>query len=203
MYLLRMLGMKSFAPLQPCRLVDNESVMSAALEMRHARLSDTLPHNMNFFPIPMYMVHGDKLAMSLPIEVRFPFLDPNLVDYAFQLPVDYLIRNGFSKAVLREPMRARLPASITGRREKMGFPVPLAAWMRAGKKDILREVREGRCLAYIDANALERDFDSMEPGLIWRIHQVARWMARFDLQSPVIPRKNLRTSAPLSGAALC
>jgi asparagine synthase (glutamine-hydrolysing) len=183
-YLSRMLTMPSFASLGPCHLIENTSIMNDALVMRHARLSDTLPSNINFFPIPMYMVHGDKLAMSLPIEVRFPFLDPNLVDFAFQLPVDYLIRNGFSKAVLREPMRPRLPAAITNRREKMGFPVPLAAWMREGKEQIIAEVREGRACGFIDADMFARDFDTMEPGFIWRIHQVVRWMARFDLQSP-------------------
>ncbi len=181
-YIQRMMSLPMFACLQPCGMHNNTSVMGDAMNMRHAKLSNTLPSNINFFPIPMYMVHGDKLSMSLPIEVRFPFLDPNLVDFAFRLPVDYLIRNGYSKAVLREPMRAHLPAAITNRREKMGFPVPLAEWMRKGRADIIREAREGRSRAYIDASALERDFDTLEPGLIWRIHQVTRWMQRFDLQ---------------------
>ncbi|HMO03512.1 MAG TPA: asparagine synthase (glutamine-hydrolyzing) [Kiritimatiellia bacterium] len=203
LYLNRMLGLPAFSVLRPCHLQDNERLMIDALAMSHARLSDTLPNNINFFPIPMYMTHGDKLAMSLPIEVRFPFLDPDLVEFAFHLPVDYLIRNGFSKAVLREPMRSRLPAAITGRREKMGFPVPLAAWMRAGKDAILAEVREGRVRGFVDTDILARDFDTMEPAMIWRIHQVARWMARFDLHhAPALPSKQ-RSPTPSPGVAVC
>jgi len=182
-YLNHMLNLPAFASIRPCLSGSGEALMNDAMSMRHARLSDTLPGNINFFPIPMYMVHGDKLSMSLPIEVRFPFLDPNLVEFAFQLPVDYLIRNGFSKAVLREPMRKHLPSSITNRREKMGFPVPLAHWMREGKAEIINEVKAGRCRAFIDADALNRDFDTMDPGFIWRIHQVVRWMERFDMNS--------------------
>lgn len=183
LYLARMLRLPAFDALRPCRLDTNRHLIDDAMCMRHARLSDTLPGNINFFPIPMYMVHGDKLSMSLPIEIRFPFLDPDLVDFAFRLPVDYLIRNGYSKAVLREPMRGRLPAAIVNRREKMGFPVPLAQWMREGRGEILREVRTGRAAAFIDADILERDFDAMDPGFIWRIHQVARWMEMYDLDT--------------------
>lgn len=180
-YMARMMKLPAFASLKPCGLTSNSAVMEDAMHTRQLTLSGTLPENMNFFPIPMYMVHGDKLSMSLPIEVRFPFLDPDLVDFAFRLPVDYMIRNGFSKAVLREPMTGRLPQGITGRREKMGFPVPLKQWMHNGAAAIHRDVEDSRCAQFIDATIFRRDFETIEPALIWRIHQVARWMARFDL----------------------
>jgi len=180
-YLSRMFSLPAFNTLRPCRLNRQTHVLQGAMKMRHLKLGDTLAGNLLFFPIPMYMTHGDKLSMSLPIEIRFPFLDPDLMDFAFQLPVDYLIRDGFSKAVLREPMRAHLPAGIVNRREKMGFPVPLAQWMREGRARIIAEAKEGRARAFIDADSLARDFDTMDPGFIWRIHQVTRWMSLFDL----------------------
>jgi asparagine synthase (glutamine-hydrolysing) len=180
-YLARMLKLPTFDVLRPCGLGNRQQLMEDAMGMRHSRLSKSLVGNINFFPIPMYMTHGDKLSMSLPIEIRFPFLDPDLIDFAFRLPVQHLIRKGFSKAVLREPMRNHLPDAIVNRREKMGFPVPLAQWMREGKQQILADVHQGRARAFIDADVLAHDFDTLEPGMIWRIHQVARWLELFDL----------------------
>jgi asparagine synthase (glutamine-hydrolysing) len=182
-YITRMLNLPAYASLRPCNATSNDLIMSDAVNMRHMKLSNTLPGNMNFFPIPMYMVHGDKLSMSLPIEIRFPFLDPNVVDYAFRLPVEYLIRKGYSKAVLREPMRGQLPAAITDRREKMGFPVPLAQWMREGSSCIQTGLREGRSSRFVDIERFCADVDHLDPGLIWRIHQVDRWMHMYDLSA--------------------
>ncbi len=149
---------------------------------RPMQLSPWLQNNCSFAPIPMYMTHGDKLAMSIPLEVRFPFLDPELMDYAFRLPVAYFFRHGESKAVLREAMRNRLPASIINRREKMGFPVPLAHWMKEGRAHIEADVRENtRISDFVDVEGFCRTFDQQDPNMIWRIYQVATWMRLFNL----------------------
>ena len=133
--------------------------------------------------MPMYMVHGDKLCMSVPIEVRFPFLDPGLMDFAFRLPVEYFIRNGESKSVLREVMRERLPETVIRRRDKMGFPVPLEQWMREGQSRIVSDLRSGdRAHRFLNIDYICSHYDRIDPSLMWRIHQVDTWMRLHDLK---------------------
>jgi hypothetical protein len=75
--------------------------------------------------------------------------------------------------------------------------------MRAGKDAILADVHEGRVRGFIDTAILDRDFDTMEPSMIWRIHQVARWMARFDLHSPAATAPRTEKAPLATGMALC
>lgn len=182
-YMKRMLGLPYFASLRRPQPALRGPLLNDARDANRFRLSEILLGNSEYAPLPMYMVHGDKLSMSIPIEVRFPFLDPELIEYAFRLPVDFLFRGGESKAVLRHAMRGRLPESITGRREKMGFPVPLARWMREGRGRIVRELQqEGRAARFVDIPKFCGSFDDVDPNLIWRIHQVETWMRLHDLR---------------------
>lgn len=140
-------------------------------------LSRLLRSAVEYFPLPMYMTHGDKLAMSIPVEVRFPFLDPELMDFAFRLPVEYFFRHGESKAVLREAMREHLPVEVLRRRDKMGFPVPLERWMREGRGRILSRLQAGGGVSrFLNADYCRSYLDQLDPGLVWRIHQVDAWM---------------------------
>ena len=182
LYSRRIFALPFYRSLRPPPEAELNTLVRDLATSRPMQLSPWLRNNCTFAPIPMYMTHGDKLAMSIPIEVRFPFLDPDLMDYAFQLPVSYLMRNGESKAVLREAMRSRLPASIIGRREKMGFPVPLAHWMQEGRAHIEADVRANTRIAdYVDVEDFCRTFDQQDPNMIWRIYQVATWMRLFNL----------------------
>ncbi len=158
-------------------------VVAHARAGSHFYLRDSLLSFIEFAPMPMYMVHGDKLSMSVPVEIRFPFLDPQLMDYAFRLPVEHFFRGGESKAILRESMRKRLPGEIINRREKMGFPVPLERWMREGRSRIEANLkRDGRAARFVNIEYFCRNFDRVDASLIWRIHQVESWMRLYDLR---------------------
>ena len=67
---------------------------------------------------------GNLASLAVPIEIRAPFLDHRVVEFVFQLPIDYLIRDGWLKWILRESMTDRLPSEIVWRSNKMGFPFP-------------------------------------------------------------------------------
>lgn len=146
-------------------------------------LSDVLIRNVTTAPIPMYVVQSDKLAMSVPVEVRYPYLDHRLMEFGFQLPISYLIRGGRSKAVLRDAARGLIPDEVISRREKMGFPVPLRQWMREGlpsfRAQFGNDPRSGR---FINAAAAVGTTDRISEAMLWRIHQVELWMKVFDLE---------------------
>lgn len=75
------------------------------------------------------LVKADKMTMAASIELRVPFLDHFVVEFAGSLPCSLKIRDGQSKYLLKELMRKRLPAEILGAR-KRGFPIPLCQWLR-------------------------------------------------------------------------
>lgn len=76
----------------------------------------------------------DRAAMAVSLETRVPFLDPNIIEFSARLPLDFKIRNGTSKWILREVLYKHVPKTLI-ERPKMGFAVPLAEWLRGPLKE--------------------------------------------------------------------
>ncbi|MGB3155117.1 MAG: asparagine synthase-related protein, partial [Chitinophagaceae bacterium] len=87
--------------------------------------------------------YADRNSMAHGREVRLPFLSHELVEFIFSLPANFKIRNGWSKWLLRETMKNKLPDSIVWRRDKVGFEPPQKSWMENKQvQDALREARK-------------------------------------------------------------
>jgi asparagine synthase (glutamine-hydrolysing) len=84
------------------------------------------------------LVKVDRASMASSLEVRSPFLDPEVVDFALALPPELRLRGRVGKYLLRILMRGRIPDEILDRR-KVGFGVPLNQWLRGPLKDLLRD----------------------------------------------------------------
>jgi asparagine synthase (glutamine-hydrolysing) len=75
------------------------------------------------------LVKVDRAAMANSLETRAPLLDHRIIEFAYRLPPEYKLKNGVGKRVLREVLYRHVPREIVDR-PKMGFSIPLAAWLR-------------------------------------------------------------------------
>jgi asparagine synthase (glutamine-hydrolysing) len=80
----------------------------------------------------------DRMSMAHSLEVRPPFLDHRIVEFAASLPESFKIRGGTQKVVLRELMRPRLPEGILGRK-KEGLDIPTHEWFRTTLRPLLMD----------------------------------------------------------------
>lgn len=81
----------------------------------------------------------DRLTMAAGVEARVPFLDHELVEWAFALPGDLKIRGNEGKLLVKRAMESRLPADVLYR-PKAGFNLPLGKWLRTGLKDMVHDL---------------------------------------------------------------
>lgn len=89
----------------------------------------TLEFYTNFYLPDDILTKTDRASMLESLEVRTPFLDNDLADFARRLPWQAKFRKGERKAILKQAMRGVLPDTILDRRKK-GFGIPLQRWLR-------------------------------------------------------------------------
>ena len=85
------------------------------------------------------LVKLDRASMAVSLECRAPFLDHNLAEFAYSLPLNYKIKNGKGKWILRQLLNKYVPSELF-ERPKMGFGLPLDSMLRNDLKDIANEL---------------------------------------------------------------
>lgn len=123
----------------------------AATRMQHLDFYTWLPGDI--------LAKADRMSSAHSLEVRLPYLDHNLVEFAATIPAHTRITRGMTKYILRKAAARYLPTEVY-RRPKLGFPVPLASWIRDHYRDQLAELWQSetaRC--YFRPEALQRLLD--------------------------------------------
>ncbi|MBN8674233.1 MAG: asparagine synthase (glutamine-hydrolyzing) [Chitinophagales bacterium] len=80
----------------------------------------------------------DRATMSISLEGREPFLDQKIIEWAAQLPSDYKYHEGQKKYILRQIVHKHIPREMM-ERPKMGFGIPVDAWLNHELKDLVLE----------------------------------------------------------------
>jgi asparagine synthase (glutamine-hydrolysing) len=85
------------------------------------------------------LLKADKMTMANSIELRVPFLDHKLLEFAASLPENQKVRGLTTKYIAKRALASRIPDPILKRR-KAGFPVPFGAWLRTDLKGFVHDV---------------------------------------------------------------
>jgi asparagine synthase (glutamine-hydrolysing) len=139
-----------------------------------------------------YLEKVDRSTMAHAIEVRVPFLDAELAEYAMALPSRLKVRRGQKKWLLRRALRGIVPDEVLDR-PKTGFGVPFERWLRGPLAEYMRgvltdpsTVRAG----IFDAAHLERAMREHVGGernhgfLLWKALNLALWQQRYLSPTP-------------------
>jgi asparagine synthase (glutamine-hydrolysing) len=108
-----------------------------------ARLQDV---DLGIYLVDDLLVKTDRLSMAHSLELRVPFLDPKVAEFAFSLPRRMKVRGFAKKRLLRRALAPLLPKEIVHGR-KQGFSIPIAAWLRGPLEPFAREVLAPSALA--------------------------------------------------------
>ena len=138
--------------------------------------------------LPALLQVEDRMSMAHGLESRVPFLDHKVVELAATIPADVKFKNGELKRLLVRAFDPILPKSITKRKDKMGFPVPLNEWMQSELKDFVcgifetgrdkgREFFNSDCI--LEILSKEGKFSRK----IWGLLSLEIWMQKFHDKS--------------------
>jgi len=116
----------------------------------------------------------DRAAMAVSLETRVPFLDRQVLDLAWRLPVSVKIHEGVTKWILRRVLHRMVPATLV-ERPKMGFGLPLGPWLRGPLRPWAEEL--------LSEQRLRRDgvLDPVPVRRAWRAHLAGRRDFAYEL----------------------
>ncbi len=102
----------------------------------------------------LLLMRVDKISMSVALEARVPFLDHKFVEFTMDIPMEWKVRNGIPKYLLKKAVEGLIPNEIIYRK-KMGFGAPMAQWLRG---DFGRQVEKG----VLGSRLMERGYFNLE-----------------------------------------
>jgi asparagine synthase (glutamine-hydrolysing) len=108
-------------------------------QMQYIDLKTSLPDDL--------LIKADRMTMANSLELRVPFLDHKVLEFAATLPARYRVKGMGTKLVLKRAFRNQIPDQII-RRRKAGFPLPINTWIRHDLRANVREIlMDGKSLA--------------------------------------------------------
>lgn len=128
--------------------------------------------------LPELLKWEDKNSMSYSIESRLPFLDYSFVETCLSININYKIRDGWSKYLLRRNLEKFLPDEITYNRKKIGFDAPVENWWPRSEK-IYEIINNSKIIQEISKKEFKFIADR---DLEWRLYNIAVWEKLYNMK---------------------
>jgi asparagine synthase (glutamine-hydrolysing) len=137
------------------------------------------------------LTKADLMSMANSLEVRVPFLDYEVVNFAFSLPSHYKVDRHMRKRILQDAFRDVLPAELYNRPKK-GFEVPLLKWFRKEMRSLItddllaqKKIEEQGIFNYAAIDKLKRQLFSANPGdvhaRLWGLVVFQWWCRKYEV----------------------
>ncbi|WP_353892559.1 asparagine synthase (glutamine-hydrolyzing) [Proteinivorax hydrogeniformans] len=143
--------------------------------------------DINFWLPGNILTKADKMSMANSIELRVPFLDIEVFKVASQIPTSHSINPNTTKAILRDALKNVVPEHIINR-PKLGFPVPLAHWLRGKRGEhCISVIKSSGLEKVINLNYVQKLYNDHLSGKannarkIWTLYILAMWHKKFLL----------------------
>lgn len=146
--------------------------------------NNTLFRQFDTVQLKSYLKNDDRNSMAFGIEARSPFLDYNLVEFAFSLEPKYKIDNFINKKIIRDYSKDLIPSSIINRTDKTGFITPQEVWhhtvLKSDMDEVFKKIKSEGLLDYNGNKLYQRYSDyqnnkSSRWSYFWRIYCFTKW----------------------------
>ena len=180
------------------RLVDELGIARRGVVNRY------LTVDQSFYLADDILYKTDRMSMAHSLEVRPPFLDHRIVEFAASLPDRLKIRGLTQKFLLKELMRGKLPEAVL-RRKKTGFDIPTHDWFRGVLRGLLVDTLTPAAITatgLFDADAIHALIrDHMERRInigyhLWGLLTLFLWMRRWKVETPPPEERRQPVPAP-------
>lgn len=134
----------------------------------------------------------DRVSMAHALEVRPPFLDHRIVEFAASLPPHFKVRGTCLKWILRELMKDKLPPEVI-RRRKEGLDIPVHEWLRGPLREMLLETLNRRTVSELGVLAWEGVSQCLSRHLerranlgyhLWGLMTLVLWLRTWKVRAP-------------------
>lgn len=154
-----------------------------------------LRHDQKYYLPDDILAKVDRMSMAHSVEVRPPFLDHRIVEFAAALPAKWKIQGSRQKVLLRHLMKNRLPAAVLGHK-KIGFDIPAHQWLRGPLSPLLQDTlasasfldnglfRRSEIQALVDNHLSRRANLGYH---LWGLMILFLWMKRWQIQTDATP----------------
>lgn len=137
------------------RHVNKTESMSVSRNFMSSRFGDGLVEKMLYVDTKTWLpddllIKADRMTMANSVELRVPFLDHKVMEFAAGLPRNQKVRGWKMKYLLKKALAKHVPNEILNRR-KAGFPVPYATWLR-------NDLRGFVCDTLLDSKSMSRGY---------------------------------------------
>jgi asparagine synthase (glutamine-hydrolysing) len=122
--------------------------------------------------------------MRHSVETRLPFIDYKTLETALSINMEYKIKEGWTKYLLRKAVENILPEDVVWRKNKLGFTAPEKTWLSSIESDMKEKIFASNIIKTIsNLNKLSKSYHKLSYKTKWRLYNVAVWEKVYDVKT--------------------